>query len=156
MAFTYGFNVGPKLLGVDLQNTHTTAQHPVGSVVFDNLGKKYRYVLAAGTIGVGNLVKAANADAPFAAVVIATASNAATHIVGMTPVALASGDYAWILESGVFEDDAQIVSASIAPGDPFISDANGDCTIAVETDIQNARGVCLVDDTDNTGTVLLY
>ena len=156
MAFTPGFCVGPKILGVDLANKHTVAQHPVGTTVYDHKGRTWVYIKAGGTIGLGNLVKAASADDPYTSAVIATASNAATFILGMSGLALVANDFAFIVAHGIFEDDAQIVTASIAPGDPFISDANGDCTIAVETDINNARGICLVDDADNTGTVLLF
>jgi hypothetical protein len=155
MAFTAGFAIGPKTLGVDFTIKHTTAQHPVGTVAYDSKGRKWVYVKANGTIAVGNLVKAANADDPFTNVVIATASNANTRVLGMASLALSAGDYAWIVAAGIFEDDAQIVTASVAPGDPLISDANGDCTIAVETDINTTIGHCLVDDTDNTGTVFL-
>ena len=154
MAYTHGFSIGP-LLGIDFSKKHTTAQHKVGTVAFDSKGRKLVYVKANGTIAVGNLVKAANNDDPFTNVVIGTASNANTKVLGMTPLALVAGDFAWIVSTGPFEDDAQIVSASVAPGDPLICDANGDCTIAVETDINTTIGHCLVDDTGNVGSVYL-
>lgn len=154
MAFTPGYCVGPKI-GVDLATKHTTAQHPVGTIVFDNKGRTWVYIKAGGTIALGNFVKAASADDPYTSAVIGTASGAGTMIIGMAGMALAANDFAFIVKSGVFEDDAQIVSASVAAGDPLICDANGDGTIATAADINNACAVCLVDDTDNTGTILL-
>lgn len=155
MAFVYGFNVGPIRVGVNLSLVGTTKMHALGSIAYNDKGKKFRYVLAAGTIGLGNYIKAAHADDPYGAVVIGDASAAATHVLGMAPVALASGQYAWILEDGVFEDDAQIVSANVVAGQPLHVDANGDGDIAAATDITNTTGTVLVDDTDNTGTVFV-
>lgn len=154
MSYTHGFCVFPTL-GVDFSAKSTVAKHPMGMLAWDNKGRELVYVKANGVIALGNLVKAAQADDPYTNVVIGTASNAGTKVLGMATMALAAGDYAWIVKKGVFEDDAQIVTASVAPGDPFICDANGDCTIAVETDINNIAGHVLVDDTDNTGTVWL-
>lgn len=156
MAFTYGVPVGPKILGVDLDGVHSSAQHPVGTVVWDSKGKSYVYVLAGGSIGAGNFVKGVQADDPFTDVVIGTASAAANRPIGMATQALVDNDYAFILRTGVFEDDAQIVSANVAAGDPIVSDANGDGDKAAATDINDASGICLVDDGDNTGTVLLW
>lgn len=154
MAFAYGYNVGPKRLGVDFSIKHTTQQHPLGSLNYDNKGRKWIYIKAGGTIGAFKLAKA-GAVTDFTSVVIATASNAATKVLGMTPLALASGDFAWIVAAGIVEDDAVVVSSAVANGDPIISDASGQCTIAVETDINNIIGHCLVDDNDNTGTIYL-
>lgn len=156
MAFAFGYCVGPKTLGVDFSAVHSTAQHPLGTIAYDNKGRKMLYVKANGSIGLGNFVKASSAATPFTDVVIGTASNAATWILGMAPQALSAGNYAWIVASGLFEDSAQIVSASVAAGDPLICDANGDATIAVETDINNARAVCLVDGGSNTGSIILF
>lgn len=153
MAFTAGFCIGPKMLGVDFTKIGTTALHRVGTIAHDHKGRTWVYVKANGTIGAGNFVKAANADDPYTDVVIATASAAATKVIGMAPYALAAGQFAWIVKRGPVEDVAQIVSASVAPGDPLVSDANGDGTIAQATDINNICGVCLVDDTGNLGTV---
>lgn len=155
MAFTYGFAVASKVLGVDYSKKSTTALHPVGALSIDSKGRTWVYVKANGTIGAFKLVKAAAASDPFTNVVIATASNAATKVLGMSPLALAAGDFAWIVSDGVVEDDAVVVSASVANGDPIISDGTGQCVIAVETDINNIIGHCIVDDTDNTGTILL-
>lgn len=156
MAYTHGFSVGPKLLGIDFSLKHTTAQHRVGTIAYDSKGRQMVYVKANGAIAAGNLVKATHADDPYTNVVIGTASNAGTKVLGMATMTLAAGDFAWIVKKGVFEDDAQLGnSAAIAPGDPFICDANGDCVIAVETDINNIVGHVLVDDADNTGTVWL-
>lgn len=155
MAFDYGFNVGPITVGVKLSRIDTTKMHPLGSIAYNEKGKKFRYVQIAGTIGLGNYCKAALADDPYGAVVIADASAAATHVIGMAPVALASGNFAWILEDGPFEDDAQIVSANVVAGQPLHVDANGDGDIAAATDITNTTGTVLVDDTDNTGTVFV-
>lgn len=155
MAYTNGFNIGPKMLGIDFSIKHTVAQHPVGTIAYDSKGRKLQYVKANGTIGAFKLVKAASSSSPYTNVVIATASNAATKVMGMTPLALAAGDFAWIVVRGLVEDDAVVVSSALANGDPIISDASGQCTIAVETDINNIIGVCVVDDTDNTGTIWL-
>ena len=154
MAFAAGFCVN--MLGVDFTIKHTTQQHSMGLQVYDNKGRRWIYITAGGTIAVFSLVKAANADDPYTSAVIATASNAATAVMGMNTLALSSGDYAWIVRAGVVEDDAVVVSSAVAAGDPIIASSAGACTIAVETDINNAIGICLVDDTDNTGTVLLF
>jgi hypothetical protein len=153
MAFAFGFNVGPKMLGVDFSTKHTTAQHRLGTECLDSKGRTMLYVKAGGTIEKGNLVKAAASATPHDGVLVATASATATFILGMAPQALASGDYAWIVEHGVFEDEAQL--AAVAAGEAFVSDANGDCVAAAAADIENSRGVVLVDG-GATGSVLLY
>lgn len=156
MAFAFGFNVGPKKLGIDFSKIDSTAQHPVGTRAYDNKGRQLTYVKANGTIGKGNLIKApANSD-PFTNVVIATASAAATLVLGIAPQALAAGNFAWIVSKGMFEDDAVVVSSAVANGDPIVSDANGAGTLAAAADINNAVGICVVDDTDNTGSVYLF
>lgn len=158
MAFTYGYAVGPKSAGVNLALIHSTAQHRMGTKVFDNLGRVWLYVKANGSIALGNFIKAALADDPYTNVVISTASGATGEaiVIGMAPVALVAGNFAWIVNQGVFEDDAQIVSAAVAAGDALESDANGDGDIALAASIDNAIATCLVDDGDNTGTVLLH
>lgn len=156
MAFAYGFNIGPKLMGVDFATKHTTPQHTPGTICSDNKGRKWIYVKAGGVIGAFRFVKAAVADDPYTDVLIGTASAAATMVLGMTPQALASGDYAWIVKSGVVEDDAVLASASTTPGAPIVCDANGAGTDAAAADLGNAVGICLIDDADNTGTIVLY
>lgn len=153
MAFAYGYNIGPKVLGIDFSVKHTTAQHTVGSIAYDNKGREWLYVKAGGTIPVHNFVKAAANDDPFTNVLVGDASAAATKVLGMTPLALSSGDFAWIVKRGIYEDDAELASGSVADGQPIVCDANGGGTVAAATDINNACGVCLIDDTDNTGTI---
>lgn len=155
MAFTFGFNIGPKALGIDFSAIDSVAKHPIGTIAYDSKGRCLVYVKANGTIGKGKLVKSASASDPYTNVVIATASAAGTTVLGMAPQALAAGNYAWIVKQGLFEDDAVVVSASVANGDPFVSDASGQCTIAAAADVNNAHGTVVVDDTDNTGTVYL-
>ena len=155
MAFTFGFNVGPKTLGIDFSVIDTTAKHVVGTVAYDSKGRKLIYVKVSGSIGLGNFAKAAAADDPYTDVVIGTASGAATKVLGMAPQALTTGTWAWLVQKGIFEDDAQLVSANLTNGQPVICDANGDADIALAADIHNAVGVCLIDDTDNTGTLWL-
>jgi len=155
MAFGYGFSIGPKKLGIDLTIKHTVAKHRVGEITFDNKGRKWVYVKANGTIGAFRFVKGAASTDPYTNVVIGTASAAGTQVVGMTPIALAAGDFAWIIKYGVLEDDAIVVSANVVNGDPIVCDANGAADKAAATDINNAVGICIVDDTDNTGTIFI-
>lgn len=155
MAFVAGYCVGP-IFGIDFTIKGTVALFPVGTIAYDNKGRKWRYVKAAGAITAHNLVKAAAADDAYGGVLVGDASAAATAVLGITPLTLANGDYAWIVESGIYEDDAEVASGAIADGQPFVCDASGGATLAAATDINNARGICLVDDTDNTGTLLLY
>jgi hypothetical protein len=156
MAFTFGYAIGPKLFGVDLTAIDAVAKHAVGSLAYDSKGRALIYVKANGTIAKGKFVKSAVASDPFTNVVIATASGAGSMVLGITPTALVAGNFAWIVQHGLFEDDAALVSASVANGDPLIVDASGNGTIATAADINNAVGICVVDDTDNTGTVFLY
>ena len=155
MAYTAGFNIGPRMTGIDLSLVGTTQLHPMGSIAYDNRGRKYVYVKANGTVAAFKLVKSASASDPFTNVVIATASGAATKVLGMTVLALAANQYAWIVTQGVVEDDASVVSASVANGDPLISDGSGNCTLATAADLEDTIGICIVDDTDNTGTIVL-
>lgn len=155
MSFVYGYNVGPKSLGIDYTVKHTTPQHQIGSISYDNRGRKWIYVKSNATIAAGKLVRAVHLADPFTNVIVATASNAATRPIGISVLALSAGDYAWIVNQGVVEDDAQLVSA-LAAGSPFISNGTGQAVIAVETDINNVSGLCLVDDGDSTGTLLLF
>lgn len=159
MAYVFDSTIVFPVLGVDVTKVGTTQLWPLGMKVRGaTYGKQYTYVKAGGVIAYGNLIKGGLADDPYAAVLIGTASAAANQPIGLWPHATSSAtnDFAFIHTGGVFEDDAQVVSASVANGDPFVSDANGDCTIAAATDITNAAGEVLVDDTDNTGTVLFY
>lgn len=155
MSFVQGYCVGPKL-GIDFTAIDTVAKHQIGKIAYDHRGRKMVYVKANGTIGAFRFVKAPATSDPFTNVVIGTASAAATLVLGMTPRALVAGNYAWIVQSGVIEDDAIVVSANLANGQPIVCDANGAADIAAATDIENALGICVVDDTDNTGTILLF
>lgn len=155
MAFVSGYAISGKVFGVDYTQKHTTAQHPLGSISYDNKGRRWVYIKAGGTIPIHNQVKAAASNTPFDGALVGTASAAATQVIGITPLALSSGDYAWIVNGGVYEDDAEVASGAIADGQPFVCDANGGATLAAAADINNAAGVCIVDDTDNTGTLFL-
>lgn len=156
MAFAYGFAANGKIFGVDVSLKHTTQQHAIGTESIDSKGRTWVYVKANGTIGAFKFCKAASSSDPYTNVVIGTASAAATLVAGMTVIALAAGDYAWIVKRGTIEDDATVVSANLTNGQPIVCDANGAADLAAATDIENAIGICVVDDTDNTGTIFLY
>lgn len=152
MAFTYGFPAD-HTLGVNFSKKTTVKEWTPGTLCKDNKGRTWVYVKANGTIAKGKMVKATANDDPFTNVVVATASAAATMILGITVQDLAAGDYAWIVKSGVVEDDAGL--GTVSAGEPFVSDASGTAATAAAADINNAVGVVLVDD-GATGSVLLY
>lgn len=156
MAFAYSFAAYAKTVGVDYTIKSSVALHPIGTLSVDNKGRTWVYVKANGTIGAFKFAKSATSSDPYTNVVIGTASAAASLVVGMTPIALAAGDFAWIIKSGLIEDDAVVVSANVANGQPIVCDASGQADLAAATDIENAIGICVVDDTDNTGTIFLF
>src|SRR5712672_2894915 len=106
MAFAYGFAVAGKVLGVNYALKHITPQHGIGQISYDSRGRKWVYVKANGTIGGFKMVRNAAASDPFTNVVIAVASAATSMVIGISPLALSAGDYAWIIKEGIVEDDA--------------------------------------------------
>lgn len=153
MAFTPGYCVSR--IGPEFGVKSTTQKFPIGTIAWDHKGREWVYVKAGGTIPIHNFVKAAANDDPYTNVLVGDASAAATKVLGITPLALVSGDYTWIVKKGIYEDDAELASGAVADGQPIVCDANGGGTAAAATDINNACGVCLIDDTDNTGTVFV-
>jgi hypothetical protein len=156
MSFAYGYALQP---GIDFSRKTTKQEFPIGMMAFDNKGRQWVYVKANGTIAAFKMAKCAASSDPFTNVVIATlvgADGAGNAVAGCTPQALAAGDFAWIVYRGVVEDDAVVISAAVQNGSPYDVSGTGDAgVLSLAADLANSNGVVIVDDTDNTGTILL-
>ena len=137
---------GNKDLGVNLDLTHTSAQHTLGLRVLTNDGKEFRYVVAGGDITANAPVKIATAHS-------ATVSGNAGRVDGVAPVAIASGSYGFIQTRGECSVDA---ATDVDAGDFIanVTDASGRVTEVALTSF--VIGVGLVDESANIAGIRLF
>lgn len=147
--------VGTLGLG-DFTRVDTTAKYPLGMTVQANDGTEYTYVKAGEALAAKKFFRLADQDSPFDGVLY-TDSDESVCVDGCTNVAIASGSYGWVITKGVVEG-AFILSSAVAAKDllkPHTVD--GQLTLAANTDIVTGKNIrCLVDDTGDLGTVMIY
>ena len=154
------FSSPGKSLGVNVLLTHTTAKHPLGLRVMSNDGTEYVYVKAGEALAVKDALKGvigtttAQGPAEHLNGVLKTTA-AASPVIGVTTVAIASGSYGFVAAKGYVA--VNLVSSGVAPGDYVRSSATaGALTAKGETDtIEGICGFCTADDASNAGSVFL-
>ncbi len=157
MAWSAGKFIGQRDLAVDFDTLtdDVTAKYPVGTLVGDDRGNQFTYVKFSATTAKGDAcyISAATAAIPYT---VTPTSARAQRAFGISPLAHTANYFGWLQTKGLFLDDAKLVSASVANGDPVNATTTaGALDIVAATDIAEPGWVCITDDTDNTGTVLM-
>jgi hypothetical protein len=143
------FSAPPRLLGVRLTDTYTTARHELGSVIVGSDGVRYRYVLAAEAIAQYDAVDYTSAFS-------ASVTDANDFAFGVAQVAIASGSYGWIAEAGVVTAK---VTASMSAGSTLARDNTAGGTLNVVTAGDGAEvpyGLALSAESGGSATVILF
>ena len=87
--------VSHKLLGVDTTAVTTTQEHELGTIVWDQAGREFVYVVADGTgVAAGDTVKLATGY-------VVTSGSAGTWVFAVAPVAIGASKYGWVQTRGV-------------------------------------------------------
>lgn len=157
MAFAAGKFTGPKFLDIDIDvlTDDATALQLVGEEVRDHRGRKWTYVKFGATTAKGDACYVSAASVSIPITVIPTSARTQTPL-GISPIAHTANYFGWLLTEGLFEDDAKVVSASVQNGEPVNPSATaGAVDLRLATDLTGCNWVCIVDDTDNTGSVFV-
>jgi len=118
----------------------TTAEAPLGSVQFDAVGNKYRYIKAGATIAQYDALQFNGSAAGWDDV--RPTSAVGQVVIGSATAAFASGEYGYILEAGV---GTVKVAAGTAAGSSLVSSATaGTLALGAATDIAYRPAVALV------------
>src|SRR3990167_10747867 len=102
----------PQASQQDVYETSTTEQMPVGTLMVDSLGDKYRYILAGGAVSAGHLVQA---PAPKTTAAHSVAVNTAE--IGDTSVTITAGAEA--ITADEYNGGTLVVISGTAIGDSY-------------------------------------
>lgn len=96
-------------LAARIMDTSTTALFALGATTSGNNGTEWVYVQASSAITANFVVVI---DEAFAAAHLSTANDARGDLVGVAPVAFASGEFGWVCRKGVI--NAQVLASCAA------------------------------------------
>ena len=99
MSVNTSFYVNSSTVGVDLNNTNTTAQFSVGTRVNGSSDSLWVYVEANGVMTTGDLVTITTAGTATRCLT-SGGSNAALSDIAFAQTAFADGEYGWVLKNG--------------------------------------------------------
>lgn len=128
----------PSLYGVDPFDTATIAAHQLGSVAFDNLGRRYRYVQAGAVALVkGNLLQSPARDTQFTDMAVQAAAAVDARSIEVTLGTTAT-------TANMFDEGTIVVSVTPGIGQNFtvyghdVTAASGVCTFNINERVLTA------------------
>lgn len=129
-------SVNPAIVGA-LTDVTTTQYNPLGMRAVDVNGDVYVYVLAGAAIAQYNACKFNGSALGYDDVRPTSAVNQV--VLGVAQVAIASGSYGWIMETGV---PTCLVTNSTAAGVPLVSSSTAGLLTTLDTTAGNANATC--------------
>lgn len=130
----------PNAIASNSTKTSTTQKLPLGTKAFDANGNEYTYIKAGAAIAQYDAVRFNGSAAGYDDV--RPTSAAGQVVIGAAQVALASGEYGWILSRGV--GTVKVVVATAA-GSALVPNATaGTLALAQATDVTFSSAVALV------------
>lgn len=134
------FAIGGPLAGVNLTNTSTTAEFPVGTIVKGTKSSMWEYVQALSGIAQYNAVciNGSGNAAPST-----TAHAVSMKKVGFAQVAIASGSYGWVARSG-FQLTVMLAASCAAGAQLYTTATAGTLDDAVVTAAAIPGAICTV------------
>jgi hypothetical protein len=134
------FADGDSFVGVNLTNTSTTAEFPVGTIVNGSKSSRWEYVQAISGIAQYNAVciNGSGGAAPST-----TAHAASMKKVGFAQVAIASGSYGWVARQG-YQLTVMLAASCAAGAQLYTTATAGTLDDAVVTAAAVPGAVCTV------------
>ena len=138
------------IIGIDSTDRASTAQHRAGSIGMDSGGVEYIYVVAGGTIAVGDCV---SVDSNFSALAITKALADSMPIVAFAQSAFTSGQWGWVARRGVGIRGNMLASTTVNA--PLYTTATAGYLSHVATSQTMIHGVCATTSTGSNATQTL-
>ena len=147
-----------KITGYNIGETHTTAQHELGTIITNiktttyPVLRDYIYVLAAEAITALNFVRGGKTVALAYSAYHTT--DVTDGVMGCAHIAIASGSYGWVVYRGVVAG-ANVATASSAGLTLATTATDGRLAILVNTDTCATVVVALTDAAANAADVMI-